>query len=128
MKTRRRFAPLTHALLLASALLPPGVRAETGADAWLRYAPLEGEALAKGRAALPAVLTVAGDSPLVLSARDEILRGVSGMLGRHLRVETAPGREPGILIGTFADLKIQEQAPAESYVLRTLTRGGVRRT
>jgi hypothetical protein len=65
--------------LLACAAL---VRAETGYDAWLRYAPLEGAALEQYRLAVPAVVAVPDPSPLAMSARAEIVRGVKGMLGR----------------------------------------------
>ena len=72
--------------LLACAAL---VRAETGYDAWLRYAPLEGAALAQYRQTVPAVVAVLDPSPVAMSARAEIVRGVRGMLGRTLREESS---------------------------------------
>ncbi len=74
---------------------------ETGYDAWLRYAPVD----ATAARALPAVLSVAGDSPIVGSARAEILRGVRGMLGHTLRLETGLPAESAILVGAIADLR-----------------------
>ncbi len=71
--------------LLAAACC---ARAETGYDAWLRYATLDPAAQSKYREALPAVIATIGASPLLESARDEIVRGVRGMIGRTLREET----------------------------------------
>jgi len=102
------------------------LQAETGYNAWLRYAPLEGDPLARERAAIPAVITVSGNSPLAASARDEILRGVRGMLGRTLRIESGAPKESAILIGTFRDLNIAAEAAPETWLLRTVTRNGIR--
>ena len=38
--------------------------------------------------AVPAVITTFGDSKLVESARRELIRGVRGMIGRTLRIES----------------------------------------
>jgi alpha-glucuronidase len=83
--------------------------AETGRDAWLRYARLDEPALSHARAAIPAVVVVAGQSPLLTSARDELIRGVRGMIGRTLRIETAVPKEPAIFLGTAEE--IQKLAP-----------------
>ncbi len=79
-------------------------RAETGHDGWLRYAPLTGAQ--RGQySTLPATLVVLGDSPLLGSARDEMIRGVHGMLGRTLRVATQVPDDGAIVIGTIASLR-----------------------
>jgi alpha-glucuronidase len=78
--------------------------AETGREAWLRYAPLKGAAVSK-YASLPAAVVRLGESAVVDNARAEIIRGVSGMLGRTLRVETGLAKEPAIVLGTTAALK-----------------------
>jgi alpha-glucuronidase len=111
--------------LLLGLLSVTVLRAETGYNAWLRYAPLEGEALARERAAIPAVISLAGKSAVTASARDEIVRGVRGMLGRTLRIEPE-GKERAILVGTFQELGLTGDAAAESYALRTVVRNGVR--
>ncbi|HXK02677.1 MAG TPA: alpha-glucuronidase family glycosyl hydrolase, partial [Verrucomicrobiae bacterium] len=81
---------MRFALLLIAASL----HAETGYNAWLRYAPLERPP------ALPAVVVVQGDSPVLVSARDELIRGIRGMTGRTLRIEAGMASEPAIVIGT----------------------------
>ena len=73
--------------------------AETGREAWLRYAPLA------ARPAIPAVVASFGDSVVTRTAREELVRGVRGMAGRTLRIETGLPRENAILLGTLADLK-----------------------
>ena len=70
-------------------------RAETGADAWLRYAPLDARAAQK-YADLPASVVTVGDSPVLASAKAELIRGIRGMLGRTLRDDKslAAGKAP----------------------------------
>ena len=97
-----------------------GLQAETGYDAWLRYAPLEGEALRQARAALPPAVTIESASPLLVSARNELVRGVRGMLGRTLRAEDGASQEAAIRLETSKSLA------ADSYVLKTVTRAGAR--
>jgi len=71
-------------------LLAVAVHAETGRDAWLRYSP-------QSATAVPAVLSAIGDSPLINSARDEVLRGVRGVAGKTLRLESGMPNENAIV-------------------------------
>lgn len=110
--------------------------AETGHDAWLRYAPLEGTMLQQARTEVAAVIvTVGGASPLLQSAEAELLRGVHGMMGRILRVESAIPRESALVVGTLAVLRqsapqwqISCAATAEGYCLQTLRKGTAKYT
>ena len=86
--------------LLACFLLLP-LHAETGRDAWLRYAPLSSPTLARYREAVPAVVSSLGDAAPIESARQEILRGVRGMLGRTMRLQTGAPTENAIVVGTL---------------------------
>jgi alpha-glucuronidase len=117
--------------LLIAAFLPiTSVSAETGAQMWLRYAPLEGRALRQAHAAIPAVLVAGGGSPLRESARDELVSGVRGMTGRILRLESGSPKEPAIVLGTPTDLAwlgLQTGlVKPEGYWLKTAVHGGVR--
>ena len=94
--------------------LPALLHAETGYDAWLRYAPLDAQV------PTPAVVTTIGDSPLLISARGELIRGIRGMLGRTLRIETGEPTEPAIV------LRSDETAPPDGYSLRSTTIRGYR--
>jgi alpha-glucuronidase len=100
-----RFLHITIcAALLFCGIGATSARAETGADAWLRYAPLE--KLAAGMYSdLPVTVVVLGDSPVLNSARTELLRGVRGMLGRSLREVRSLPQERAIVIGTLSALR-----------------------
>jgi alpha-glucuronidase len=80
------------------------VRAETGADVWLRYVPLE-KLAAQMYSDLPVTVVVLGDSPVLNSAKAELLRGVRGMLGRSLREVRGLPQESAIVIGTLSALR-----------------------
>src|SRR5580704_1809682 len=111
----RRF--FFHCLSVSGAFLALGgtsARAETGREAWLRYAPLEKTAAQK-YAALPASVAVLGDSPLLDSAKRELIRGVRGMLARTLREEKTLASGNSIVLARLSVLradspKIFEQA------------------
>src|SRR5437870_13908177 len=81
-------------VLVAAALLrPPGVPAvtsgpgvEAGYDLWLRYRPVADAArLAEYRATITQ-LVVTSDSATLRAARDELARGLRGLLGRDVPV------------------------------------------
>ena len=112
---RLRRTSLCGALLLL-AFAANYARAETGADAWLRYAPLEKHA-AQVYAALPSNVVVLGDSPVLQSARAELVRGVRGMLGRTLREEKSRPHESTIILGTIFELKTVSPAIFEHVTL-----------
>ncbi len=78
------------------------VHAETGQDAWLRYAPLE-KAARSNYESLPATVVALGDSVVVMTAQDEMVRGFIGLLGRPLRKEKSI-RERAIILGTVAEI------------------------
>ena len=88
----------------ASLVISASATAETGAAAWLRYAPLDGQS-AKNYSHLPATVVVFGNSVVLTSAQSELVRGLRGMLGRTLREEKTLPAENSIILGTFAALK-----------------------
>ena len=99
------------------------VHAESGRDAWLRYAPSEPRLSSSGPP--PAILVIGTASPVIVSARDELLRGVHGMLGRMLRIDSQPGAEGAIVLGTVDSLRAkypQIGAPlkAEGFRIQTI--------
>ena len=93
------FAALLLMVWNASAL-----RAGTGYDAWLRYAPLT-EAERARYTSFPGTVVVLGDGPLLKSAQSELIRGVHGMLDKTLRVVTGTSQEPAVILGTAADMR-----------------------
>jgi alpha-glucuronidase len=100
-------------------LMAIALHAETGRDAWLRYAPQNGRRV-------PGVLATIGDSPILDNARDEILRGVRGMAGKTLRLESGMPKESAIVLGTLdAFPNLRATLPPDAYLLKTVHTGGV---
>jgi alpha-glucuronidase len=69
------------------------VRAESGRDAWLRYRPLD-------NVQVPPALVVRGNSAVLTSAQQELIRGIRGMFGRTLRIEATVPSEGAIVLET----------------------------
>ncbi len=93
---------------LIAATQANSLHAETGYDAWLRYAPVE-QAAREKYASLPASVVVLSDSAVLATAQTELIRGVKGMLGRTLRAGKGQPQEKSIVLGTF--ISIQAAAP-----------------
>jgi alpha-glucuronidase len=91
--------------ILAVFLLVRAMRsahAESSEEAWLRYAPLE-KAARSNYESLPVTVVARGDSVIVGTAQDEMVRGIAGMLGRPLRKEKTI-RERAFILGTVAEI------------------------
>jgi alpha-glucuronidase len=93
--------PLLRALLAFAmfAVVSSAARAEDGYDLWLRYHPVEKQYLAGYRAAA-SVLVTTGSSPTIAAARDELVRGLSGLLNRKQAVDDTIRRGGTVLFGT----------------------------
>ena len=120
---------MRYFLLIATAF---ALHAETGADAWLRYAALDEAAARPYRAALPAAIVSFGSSPAIRSAQGELVRGIRGMLGRTLRIQTALPGEPALVHrhagrpqAVRAAVEARGDLPPDGYWLTTATLGGV---
>src|SRR5690348_8149832 len=72
--------------------------AETGRDAWLRYARLDRPV------SVPDTVTALSANHLEQSARDEVVRGIKGMLGKDLKVEAEAPKDAGIFLGTLDEI------------------------
>jgi alpha-glucuronidase len=124
--TRHASKRLRSTLLCIGALVSAtGLHAETGHDAWLRYA-------AKYTQPVPEIVSSTGDSLLLGSARAELIRGVRGMTGRTLRIESGVPTESAIVLSTLDKLppqwNLRAVLEADGYWLKTLTNGGIRYT
>src|ERR1700692_162255 len=92
--------------LLALSLLSvaPFLRAETGAEGWLRYAPLPPQ-VAQQYGALPLCIITASQSPIAQSAATELARGVHSMLGRSLKTSSTICGEDSFVLGTPLEIR-----------------------
>jgi alpha-glucuronidase len=106
--------------------------AEDGHAAWLRYAPLEAAARARAASLVPDRIVIRGDSPQILRARDELIRGIRGMVGREVRAGQSPGGPRTMVIGTAAQLaqggsrfSISGALDRDGYAIETVRDGAV---
>jgi len=114
-----------------SVLIAPIANAETGYDAWLRYAPIDDRAVREQYNALPAVVVTLGDSEILAAAETELVRGVRGMLGRTLRESNTLPAENAIVLGTYDAVLAAlpavgkpPQLPPDGFWIKSLTVDG----
>src|SRR3954452_7358905 len=86
------------ALLVFLILAPSAARAEDGYRLWLRYDPVEAPAR-QAYAARATAIIAAGTSPVARAARDELQRGLSGLLARPVPL-AGTVRDGAILLAT----------------------------
>ncbi|MGD0251679.1 MAG: alpha-glucuronidase family glycosyl hydrolase [Verrucomicrobiota bacterium] len=128
------FSPGLFVLLLTISTFAVSSRAETGYDAWLRYEKIDDASIQRDYdKSLPAVVVTLGRTEVAQSAQNELIRGVRGMLGRTLRIETALPDENAVLLGTFDEIKKAVptfNAPADlkedGFYLKTVSVAGHR--
>jgi alpha-glucuronidase len=125
LPTLRSLAALTLLCCFASA-----AHAEDGYDLWLRYHPVEKASLEKYRAEATALVT-AGTSPTIQAARDELVRGLSGLLARKVPIDNAIRGNGTVLFGTpansptIASLNLPlANLGAEGYVIKSVVAKG----
>src|SRR3954452_10691360 len=114
---------------VAAVLFLPvaGLHAESGYDAWLRYASIDDPSVRQMYAELPATVVTLNSSPVITSASAELSRGLEGMLGRHLRrARQMPADDGGIPLGLLDPVKPLVTDPSlppslgeDGYVLKT---------
>ncbi|HBZ48520.1 MAG TPA: alpha-glucuronidase [Stenotrophomonas sp.] len=119
-------------LLAALALMAcsAGARAEDGYNLWLRYAPLE-PVLAADYATQLGEVVAPDQTPTLRAARDELVRGLTGLLGTAPRIqnESSAGRvlalgtpQSSALIAPFREEV--ESLGQEGYLLKRTRRDG----
>jgi alpha-glucuronidase len=114
-----------HRALIVGVLAVTMLHAETGHNAWLRYAT-------KYTQPVPAVIAVASDSVVSESAREELIRGVRGMTGKILRIESGVPKESAIVLGPLdklpAQWNLRTTLEPDAWWLKTITSGNIRYT
>ena len=116
--------------LFLVATLP--IHAETGAEGWLRYAPLS-QTAAANYATLPSQIVVPGNTPTDQAAANELQRGLTSMLGRPFTIaHEARDNTNAILVANLATLNKAftvsgDKLSPESYTLGEKTEGNTHR-
>ena len=115
------------------ALVPSALAAEDGHAAWLRYARLDSQLAQRAGDGLPTSVITFETSAAVLKARDELVAGIRGMLGREVTTATALSRTGGIVAGTLAalrrawpELPLTGTLQSDGYWVKSVTVGGMR--
>lgn len=126
---------MVRTLGVATVVLTAVLHAETGANAWLRYATLDDATAGSYRRVVPAVVTALGDAAPVVTSQQELIRGVRGMLGRTLRSDSRVPMEGAIVLGTLADIRkaapqftLDGTVEPDGFWLKTVTLSGIRYT
>ena len=92
-------------VLLILLAVPAVALAETGYDAWLRYARLPDDVVKADGWIPDAIVVLDADSAIAQNAGREIERGLRGLLGRELKAATDWRAQPAIVVSTYARLK-----------------------
>jgi len=119
-------AQVLPALLLATLMLAclPAVQAqaqsqapaEDGYELWLRYRPLPLALRERLQARAAAIVSLGADTPTLRAARQELLRGLSGLAGR-LPASAAAPRDGSLVLARASDLP---PSPERDARLRSL--------
>ncbi|WP_428848970.1 alpha-glucuronidase family glycosyl hydrolase [Xanthomonas dyei] len=119
-------------VLLGAVLLPAApVQAEDGYELWLRYQTVRDAAQLQASAR---TLVVAGDSPTLHAARDELARGVQGLLGHAVQSAATVTADGALLLGAanapqIAALQLKTgDLGREGYLIQTVRVDGHRAT
>src|SRR5579872_2976136 len=113
MRARSFTLASSRLLLIAVCALwsSPRVNAETGAEAWLRYAPLSPQ-VSKSYERLPSTVVALDHSAVLKAAQQELIRGLTPMLGRPFTASSEFVQGNSIVLGRLAE--VQALAPKEN--------------
>ena len=128
---------LVAALALVVLLLPSRAGAEDGYELWLRYRPVSDAArLAACRAAITEVVFATG-SPTLETARDELRRGLRGLLDRDVPLSSEVTRDGALVVGVPETSPVVDSPEVQAdlskvgdggFAIRSLSIGGRRAT
>ncbi|MFC4728225.1 alpha-glucuronidase family glycosyl hydrolase [Coralloluteibacterium thermophilus] len=120
--------------LLATLACTAIAHAEDGYDLWLRYPPLDARQAPVLRAHA-AELVAPASTPTQRALRDELLRGLGGLLGGAPALADAPRRDGALVVGTPASSPVVAglgldlaDLGEEGYLIRSVRIGGHRAT
>ncbi len=117
-------------LLLLSTLAAISTQAETGAEGWLRYAPIVNKA---PYVTLPSQIVVPGNAPTDQAAAQELQRGLTSMLGRPFTIaHQTDDNTNAIILTNLATLNkaftiTGDKLPTDSFTLGEKIEGNTHR-
>ena len=124
-------------LLLAVLFVAGAARAEDGYELWLRYPPVSDTALVREYRSVVSSILVAGDSATSRVAREEVVRGLRGLLGTEVPLVRDVSRDGVLLVATpatstlLAGLNLGadlSKVGNEGFLIRGMQVGGRRAT
>ena len=105
--------------------------AETGEDAWLRYAPLSRQTIFSKYGSIPHLVVALDNSEIGRAARDELVGGIGSVLRMPPRLAPALLDENAFVLGTwdeiharFPELDQSRRPHADGFWLRTIRHDG----
>ena len=101
-------------LLTISITAFSGVKAEDGYRTWLRYEQIDQPELLKEYRTLFKHVIVAGDSPTIQAVKNELTRGMQGLLGSNISFSSGLSSSGNLLIGTPESSELIASAFSES--------------
>ena len=109
----------TVGLLFLLIAAPLCIQAETGAEGWLRYAPIPDPTR---YASLPSRIVVPGNTPTDKAAASELQRGLSSLLGRSFTISEETDSSNAIILTNLAALNkaftvTGDSLPPESFTI-----------
>jgi len=129
MRSLRLLFLFTSSFLLSAALL----RGEDGYRLWLRYDSVADESLRRAYlGGISEIVIPENPSPLLASARDELVTGLRGLFGADIPVVTQATRDNALILGLPRDPWIASvvgeadlrAAGMEGYIVRRLAHQG----
>jgi alpha-glucuronidase len=131
---QRRKAIIPVLSFVIASFMSAGVMAEDGYRLWLRYDSLPKQTVERYRPHV-ASLVVQGRSPTLAAIREELVAGLSGLLGTKVAVAADLDRDGAIIVGTprssplIARLRLDHLLRAlgpEGYIIRSVRLDGRR--
>jgi alpha-glucuronidase len=129
----RWLPPVLAVALLANAAPAPApapaprLPAEDGYELWLRYRLVDDAARLREYRSAIAALVVEGASPTLRAARDELARGLRGLLGAAVPLARSVSRDGTLLLGTPASAPDLASLPLAAELARAGNEGYVLR-
>lgn len=127
---------LSHLWFLLLVMCCTSLKAENGYDLWLRYPLITETSLRNTYIKQLASIKLTGQSPTLIAAREELLRGLEGLTGRRFTISNTTTRvAPGLVIGNASNdqglkqlvsRELLRECGPEGYLITTTKTGPVR--